>query len=360
MPTAVVLSTHDLGAWAEGPDDRPGGSMPYGMQHLGLRFDLRWSDRQARGAWQNRASRIVAGAGRRVAPGLQGLLGAAYALPLLHEADAVLSVFENAGLGFARLRLHATRAARVPHVMLTCWLAEDCQSMPSAHIRSLRRSLEGGTELAVFSTNQVDILSDVLHLDPAQCHVVPFGVDTAFYDPARVDEPAGGGGVVAVGSDSRRDYRTLLEAVRLADIPLTLLCRPRNLEGLVIAPQVDVRYNVYNEEYRRVLHKADLVVTPTSAPAYPSGQSVVLEAMSLGRPTLTTDSPAMRDYVEDGRTGALVPAGDPDALAHALTDLMGDCELRRRLAGEGQKSVRREFALSNFWEAVAKVMRQAG
>ena len=56
-------------------------------------------------------------------------------------------------------------------------------------------------------------------------------------------------------------------------------------------------------------------MTPTIAPAYPSGQSVVLEAMSMGRATLTTDSPAMREYVADGVDGVLVRPRDPAHMA---------------------------------------------
>ena len=50
----------------------------------------------------------------------------------------------------------------------------------------------------------------------------------------------------------------------------------------------------------------------------------VWQAMAVGRPVVTADTPAVREVLEDGLTALLVPAGDPDALASALGRLAGD------------------------------------
>jgi glycosyltransferase involved in cell wall biosynthesis len=44
----------------------------------------------------------------------------------------------------------------------------------------------------------------------------------------------------------------------------------------------------------------------------------ILEAMAMGRPIVTTDSPGCRETVTNRRNGFLVPVGDPTALASAL------------------------------------------
>lgn len=53
-----------------------------------------------------------------------------------------------------------------------------------------------------------------------------------------------------------------------------------------------------------------------------------LEAMALGLPVVASDLPALREVVEHGRTGVLVPADSPEALAGALDALIGDTALR--------------------------------
>jgi glycosyltransferase involved in cell wall biosynthesis len=57
----------------------------------------------------------------------------------------------------------------------------------------------------------------------------------------------------------------------------------------------------------------------------------IFQAMAVGRPIVTADTPAIRELLVHEREGLLVPAGDPDALAAALVRLAGDEALRRRM-----------------------------
>jgi hypothetical protein len=359
VPIALLLSMHDLGAWSAGAAVSPavGGLLPYEFQHLRSCFELRWSDAQRRGVWRTRLPRAIGGAVRRQAPGVQGSLAMFYAIPRMRAADVALSVLENVSLGLARAQRPSWGSrSGVPHVMLACWLAEDCRQMSPSQLRSVRRSVGSISKIVVFSTNQVAILTEFLGLVPARIGVVPFGVDTEFYSPSRVTAPTGGGGLVAVGSDSRRDYAALLEAVRIADVPLTLVCCLRNIKNLQPPPRVTLLTGVGHEEYRKLLLSADLIVTPTTAPAYPSGQSVVLEAMSMGRATLTTDSPAMRDYVTGGVDGVLVPPREPEATGKLIVDLLADPGKRQSLGTAAEKTVRECFGLEQLWQGVADLL----
>jgi len=238
--------------------------------------------------------------------------------------------------------------------MISCWLAQDVADRPDA-AGSWRASLATVSAVCVYSANQPELLRTRLGIDGARIHVVPFGVDTGYYDSRHLVGAGGGDGVVAVGSDSRRDYATLFAAAERTGIPMTVACHPRNLVGLSVPPMVRI-VRVFDEGYRELLHRADLVVTTTTAPAYPSGQSVVLEAMSMGTATITTDSAAMRDYVIEGETGALVPAGDAVALAGRLRELLGDRAQRAALARRAAEDVRRRFTLRRQWDAVARVI----
>ena len=56
----------------------------------------------------------------------------------------------------------------------------------------------------------------------------------------------------------------------------------------------------------------------------------------MGLPLVSTDVGAIGEIVRDGQTGLLVPAGDPAALASALTRLADDPQLRQRL-GDGAR-----------------------
>ena len=62
---------------------------------------------------------------------------------------------------------------------------------------------------------------------------------------------------------------------------------------------------------------------------------VLLEAMAVGVPVVSTAVMGTRDVVGPGR-GALVPEDEPDAFAAAVVRLLGDPVLRARLSGEGR------------------------
>jgi glycosyltransferase involved in cell wall biosynthesis len=65
-----------------------------------------------------------------------------------------------------------------------------------------------------------------------------------------------------------------------------------------------------------IMQAMDLMVHP-SIEAEPFGLTLV-EAMFVGAPVVASDAGASREILDDGRCGALVPAGDPVALADAI------------------------------------------
>ena len=74
--------------------------------------------------------------------------------------------------------------------------------------------------------------------------------------------------------------------------------------------------------------------------------NVLVEAMRLGVPVVSTAVSGIPELVIEGETGLLVPPGDPPALAAALARLLDDTTLRGRLVAGGARHVRREFDLA--------------
>jgi glycosyltransferase involved in cell wall biosynthesis len=54
--------------------------------------------------------------------------------------------------------------------------------------------------------------------------------------------------------------------------------------------------------------------------------------MHLRRPVIVTAGDAMADYVRENETGLMFPAGDADALADRIRELVDDREKNDRLA----------------------------
>ena len=66
---------------------------------------------------------------------------------------------------------------------------------------------------------------------------------------------------------------------------------------------------------------------------------VYLEAMAHGIPVIGSRGEGIADIIVDGDNGLLVPACEPAPLASAITCLLGDRELRRRLGTAGRETV---------------------
>ena len=56
-----------------------------------------------------------------------------------------------------------------------------------------------------------------------------------------------------------------------------------------------------------------------------------IEAMAGGIPLITSDCRGTREYMEDGVTGYVCPAGSVEEYAGAIARMMGDAEGRKRM-----------------------------
>jgi len=69
----------------------------------------------------------------------------------------------------------------------------------------------------------------------------------------------------------------------------------------------------------------------------------LVEAAAAGRPIVATDVAGCREVVRDGQEGILVPLGDIDAAAQALTTLAADPDLRYRLGAAANARFHERF-----------------
>ena len=85
--------------------------------------------------------------------------------------------------------------------------------------------------------------------------------------------------------------------------------------------------------------------------AYPTGQTVLVEAMALGKACVVTYNAAMSDYITDAVVA--VPLGDPVAVRAAIQGLLDDPERRQTLGGRAKEIAHERFGAEHMWRTVA-------
>jgi glycosyltransferase involved in cell wall biosynthesis len=100
----------------------------------------------------------------------------------------------------------------------------------------------------------------------------------------------------------------------------------------------------------------DAVALLSEAEALPMS---ILEAMSLGRPVVTSDVGGCAEAVSDGETGIVVPPANAAAAATALATLAADPEKARAMGEAGRARQRARFSgeamVEGYWRALEEV-----
>jgi glycosyltransferase involved in cell wall biosynthesis len=81
----------------------------------------------------------------------------------------------------------------------------------------------------------------------------------------------------------------------------------------------------------------------------------LLEAMSWGLACVATPVGGIPSTIEDGKTGVLVSPGASDSLANALSALLSDSALRRRLGDAARDRAIEGYALDVVVDRLARV-----
>ena len=106
-----------------------------------------------------------------------------------------------------------------------------------------------------------------------------------------------------------------------------------------------VQFLGFRDDAPDLLRAADAFVLPSSQEGLPLS---VLEAQSAGVPVVGSDVPGIREVVEDGKTGFIVPAGNPMGYADRLQMLFQDRERRRQVTHEASAQVARDHQWAFF------------
>jgi glycosyltransferase involved in cell wall biosynthesis len=101
-----------------------------------------------------------------------------------------------------------------------------------------------------------------------------------------------------------------------------------------------VTFTGYRTDIPALMASFDILAFPSHAESF---GVVLIEAMAMGLPVVSTNTDGVVDIVADGLSGIMVPRQDARALADGLERLVGDPDLRKRMGRAGRARVEELF-----------------
>jgi D-inositol-3-phosphate glycosyltransferase len=240
---------------------------------------------------------------------------------------------------------------------------EDIDGESDVRITIERQAVQESAAIVAASEIERGELRDLYGADPATVQVIPCGVDPTLFRPIRQADARERLGrdqceriVLFVGRiEQIKGIDVLLRALGLlffrrpdlrSDVCLLVV-------GGALDPGDDAPETEKILELRRLVHEhrmeanvnfvgsldqetlalyyaaADVCAVPSLSESF---GLVALEAMACGTPVVGTRVGGLQTLIEDGESGLLVPAGDYQALAEAIAQVLSDHRLRTHLA----------------------------
>jgi L-malate glycosyltransferase len=204
-------------------------------------------------------------------------------------------------------------------------------------------------------------LKELAGIPESKLEIIRAGVDPANYGESKAAARRALGlkqeekiAVIVARLFPEKNHRMLLEA--FAEViqgvdKARLLIVGEGVEEAAIRQEI-VRLNLQQQvilmgvrrDVARILAAADVFVLSSDREGLPIA---VLEAMAAAKPVVATDVGDLPLVVKDGKSGRIVPAKDPQAMAAALAEILSDEEKARRMGAEGLQAVD-EYSLQSM------------
>jgi glycosyltransferase involved in cell wall biosynthesis len=257
--------------------------------------------------------------------------------------------------------LKAARAARHTGVPIVVHTAHGLNDDDAWYVPLLNRLAARYTDwVALVSAPLHDYMARRVKVDPAKMRVIPNSVNT---DHFRSGPPTGalrhrlgiGSDRLVVGIVARLDpvknhallidafarVRSLVPTATLVIIGDGLLRSSLESRSRLLGLEQDIHFAGASNDIPALYRELDVFVLSSDA----EGTSMsILEAMASRVCVVATAVGGTPDLLAGGASGMLVPPGDPAALAGALTEVLRDAALRRRLAEAGRARVEKHYS----------------
>jgi len=143
------------------------------------------------------------------------------------------------------------------------------------------------------------------------------------------------GGAMFGEAEYEREVRSLTESLGISNV---------------------VTFTGFRSDVQNIIADMDLIVH-ASTTGEPFGQ-VIIEGMAAGKPIIATDGGGVPEIVEHGKTGILVPMGDAQIMAEAISKVLADPALAADMGARGRERVHDYFTIERKARKVEAVYQR--
>ena len=203
------------------------------------------------------------------------------------------------------------------------------------------------------------ILTEELGLPRHLVHRFDQWIDPLFFTPDSADSRSESGEYAFSCGRESRDYLTLQRAAETLPYSFRVVASgwaPHAgfdaAVGITARSNVDVITGLSYRELRDAYEGSRFVIVPLNRITYAAGVTSVCEGMAMGKAIIVSDSPGIRDYVDPGISGLVVPVGDEVAMRQAIRELWENPKRCAIMGAHNRRWVEQELNVDRYVERV--------
>jgi len=279
-------------------------------------------------------------------------------LPYLFAIRRYDVIFIGAGLPLVFVAKHLLGWKKPKFVIYNTFLKNALERNPHGLLGYItKKAVENIDSIICTSKTQEKFLLEY-GLPKKKITFAPIGIDVRAFLAAGEKFQTTKDYIISVGRDLGRDYATLFKAVEGLRTEVKVLTKKEAIADLTIPKNVTILQNVPYEDVPKLHAEARFAVVPlyddkNTSGSDTSGQYGYLEPMAAGKAVIVSNRATVRDYIEDGTDGILVPPGDPKALREQIEKLLSNPEKAAALGAAAKAKVIEHFTSKKFAKFLA-------
>lgn len=203
------------------------------------------------------------------------------------------------------------------------------------------------------SKTMVRYCCEVFGEDEEKFVFIPFGVND-FAAEFQPDGPASNDYILSLGR-SNRDWDFLLEGAKELSYPVKIICDELRVDAP--SKNVEILNSVWGDQTHTYIYNCKCMVIPIADGRIASGDTVLLMAMSFGKPIIITKPSCLADdYVTDRYNGIVIEKNVAQ-LKNAVEQIFEDQDLYRQLSENGRKHYLDNHSLYTYGKNVGKLVK---